>query len=87
MLYRDVDRCNSAYGRTGAFGGMAHQVAVKNLAKTEFLVGLTSLLANSIGIEGFQHIQEKLSEVWINMETVRAFCASPKKTPLSTNMA
>ncbi len=73
MLYRDVDRCNAAYGRTGALACMAHQVAVKNLAKTEFLVGLTSLLAESIGIDGFQHIQEKLAEVWVNMETVRAF--------------
>ena len=73
MLYRDVDRCNAAYGRTGALACMSHQVAVKNLAKTEFLMGLTSLLANSIGIEGFQHIQEKLAEVWVNMETVRAF--------------
>jgi 4-hydroxyphenylacetate 3-monooxygenase len=73
MLYKDVDRCNAAYGRTGALACMSHQVAAKNLAKTEFLVGLTSLLANSIGIEGFQHIQEKLAEVWVNMETVRAF--------------
>ncbi len=37
MLYRDVDRCNAAYGRTGALACMAHQVAAKNLAKTEFL--------------------------------------------------
>ncbi len=72
MLYRDVDRCNAAYGRTGSLACMAHQVAVKNLAKTEFLMGLTSLLANSIGIEGFQHIQEKLAEIWVNMEAVRA---------------
>jgi 4-hydroxyphenylacetate 3-monooxygenase len=73
FLYRNVQRCNAAYGRTGALVSMAHQVAAKNLAKTEFLMGLTSLLANSIGIEGFQHIQEKLAEVWINMEAVRAF--------------
>jgi len=73
MLYRNVQRCNAAYGRTGALALMTHQVAAKNLAKTEYLMGLTSLLAESIGIEGFQHIQEKLAEVWINMETVRAF--------------
>lgn len=73
MLYRDADRCNNAYARTGALACMSHQVAVKHLAKTEFLVGLTSLLANSIGIEGFPQIQEKLAEVWVNMETVRAF--------------
>ncbi|MFN8061045.1 MAG: 4-hydroxyphenylacetate 3-monooxygenase, oxygenase component [Vicinamibacterales bacterium] len=72
LLYRDVARCNQAYARTGALANMAHQVVVKNLAKTEFLLGLASLLVDAIGVEGFQHIQEKLAEIWINMETMRA---------------
>jgi 4-hydroxyphenylacetate 3-monooxygenase len=73
FLYRDVARCNQAYLKTGAVVNMAHQVVVKNLAKTEFLLGLGSLMAHTIGIEGFQHIQEKLAEIWVNMETMRAF--------------
>jgi 4-hydroxyphenylacetate 3-monooxygenase len=73
LLYRDVARCNSAYARTGALALMAHQVVVKNLAKTEYLLGLASLLTHTIGIEVFQHIQEKLAEIWVNMETMRAF--------------
>jgi len=73
LLYRDVARCNGAYARTGALNAMTHQVMVKNLAKAEFLMGLASLMAETIGIEGFQHIQEKLSEIWVNMETMRAF--------------
>ncbi|HTP79291.1 MAG TPA: 4-hydroxyphenylacetate 3-monooxygenase, oxygenase component [Bacteroidota bacterium] len=73
FLYRDVVRCNEAYARTGAIVNMSHQVVVKNLAKTEYLLGLTSYLARTIGIEQFQHIQEKLAEVWVNMETMRAF--------------
>ena len=52
---------------------MTHQVVVKNIAKTEFLLGLASLLVNSIGAEIFQHIQDKLAEIWINLETMRAF--------------
>lgn len=73
LLYRDVVRCNQAYVRTGAVVNMAHQVVVKNLAKTEYLLGLASLMADTIGIEGFQHIQEKIAEIWVNMETMRAF--------------
>jgi 4-hydroxyphenylacetate 3-monooxygenase len=73
FLYRDVARCNSAYARTGALAAMTHQVVIKNLAKTEFLMGLASLLTETIAVESFQHIQEKLAEVWINMETMRAF--------------
>jgi len=73
LLHRDVARCNAAYARTGALACMAHQVVVKNLAKTEYLMGLASLLAHTIAIESFQHIQEKLAEIWVNMETMRAF--------------
>jgi len=73
MLYRDVARCNQAFVRTGALAAMTHQVVVRDLAKTEFLMGLASLIADTIAIEGFQHIQEKLAEIWVNMETMRAF--------------
>ncbi len=73
FLYRDVDRCNRAYAATGAIVNMAHQVVVKDVAKTEYLLGLASLMAHTIGIEGFQHVQEKIAEIWVNMETMRAF--------------
>ena len=73
FLYRDVKSCNEAYARTGAIVNMSHQVVVKNIAKTEYLLGLTSLMAHTIGIETFQHIQEKIAEIWVNMETMKAF--------------
>ncbi|MFN0177907.1 MAG: 4-hydroxyphenylacetate 3-monooxygenase, oxygenase component [Gemmatimonadales bacterium] len=73
FLYRDVARCNAAYHRTGALANMAHQVLVKNIAKTEYLLGLASLIIDTIAIESFQHVQEKLAEIWINLETMRAF--------------
>jgi 4-hydroxyphenylacetate 3-monooxygenase len=73
LLFRDVERCNTAYARTGAAAGMAHQVVVKNIAKTEFLLGLAYLLVDTIGAEGFQHVQEKLAEIWVTLETMRAF--------------
>jgi len=73
LLYRDINRCNQAYARTGAVVHMTHQVVVKNIAKAEFMLGLAHLLVDSIGAEGFQHIHEKLSELWVNMETMKAF--------------
>jgi 4-hydroxyphenylacetate 3-monooxygenase len=73
FLYRDVQRCNQAYAKTGAVVGMSHQVVVKNIAKTEFMLGLAALMAHTIAIEGFQHIQEKLAEIWVNLETMKAF--------------
>ena len=73
LLYKDIKRCNEAYARTGAIVHMTHQVVVKNIAKCEFMLGLASLLVNTIGAEGFQHIQEKLAEIWVNLETMKAF--------------
>jgi 4-hydroxyphenylacetate 3-monooxygenase len=73
FLHRDVIKCNQAYARTGAVAHMTHQVVVKNIAKSEFMLGLASLLVNSIGAEIFQHIHEKLAELWVNLETMKAF--------------
>jgi 4-hydroxyphenylacetate 3-monooxygenase len=72
LLHRDVEHCNAANSRTGAVVGMAHQVVVKNIAKSEFLLGLAALLVDTIAAEGFQHIQEKLAELWVTLETMRA---------------
>jgi 4-hydroxyphenylacetate 3-monooxygenase len=72
FLYRDVERCNQAYARTGAVVHMAHQVVVKNIAKSEFMLGLAALLVDTIAVEGFQHIQEKVAEIWVGMETMKA---------------
>ncbi len=73
FLYRDIKRCNEAYARTGAVVYMTHQVVVKNIAKCEFMMGLASLLVSTIGAEVFQHIQEKLAEIWVTLETLKAF--------------
>ncbi len=73
LLYRDVNRCNQAYSGTGAVVHMTHQVVVKNIAKTEFLLGLAAMLVNASAAESLQHIQEKLAEIWVNLETMRAF--------------
>jgi 4-hydroxyphenylacetate 3-monooxygenase len=72
LLYRDVERCNAAHARTGAVVGMAHQVVIKNIAKCEFVLGLAALLVDTIGAERFQHVQEKLAELWVTLETMRA---------------
>ncbi len=73
FLYQDVEVCNQAYHRTGALVNMAHQVVVKNVAKTEYLMGLSALMARTIGIEVFQHIQEKMAKIWVTLEALRAF--------------
>jgi 4-hydroxyphenylacetate 3-monooxygenase len=72
LLYRDVERCNQAHARTGAVAGMAHQVVVKNIAKSEFVLGLAALLVDTIGADRFEHVRGKLAELWVTLETMRA---------------
>jgi 4-hydroxyphenylacetate 3-monooxygenase len=73
FCYRDVNMCNSVAVRTGALPQMAYQVVCKNIAKTEFLLGLASMMVDGSGLESFQHIHEKIAEVWINLTTLKAF--------------
>jgi len=70
-----------------AHGAVVHMTTsgVKNIAKAEFMMGLASLLVNSIGVDSFQHIHEKLAEIWVGMETMKAFCAPPRPTRNSTS--
>ncbi len=72
FVLRDPERCNGIYTETSAAAHMTHQVVTRTTAKTEYMLGLVSLLSESIGIDGFQHVQEKIAEVIIALEIVKA---------------
>src|SRR3989454_745029 len=73
FLLRDVERCNKAFAATGAVAHMAHQVVTKNIAKTEFVLGIASLMVEAIAVEQFQHVQSKIAEIIYYLESMRAF--------------
>lgn len=64
--------CNAFYTATGASALMTHQVVTRTVAKTEFFLGLASELAESIGIDGFLHIQEDIAELIVDVEIGKA---------------
>ncbi|QBD77760.1 4-hydroxyphenylacetate 3-monooxygenase, oxygenase component [Ktedonosporobacter rubrisoli] len=72
FLYGNNELCNNVYGQTGAVVHMMHQVAAKCVAKTELLLGIACSIAESIQIGQFQHVQEKIAEIIINLETMKA---------------
>jgi 4-hydroxyphenylacetate 3-monooxygenase len=76
FILRDPVLCNGLYTETSAAAHMTHQVVTRTSAKTEYMLGLVSLLTEAIGIEGFQHVQEKVAEVIIAVEIVRALLRS-----------
>ncbi len=72
FFLEDVDIANTLQEVTGGIVHMAHQAMVKNVAKTEFILGVISTIGDTIGINEFQHVQEKIAKVIILLESLRA---------------
>lgn len=72
FLKGDPERCNAVFGATDAVIHMMHQVVTKNVAKTEFLLGLACTMVATIQVDQFQHVQEKLAEMIMTLETMKA---------------
>jgi 4-hydroxyphenylacetate 3-monooxygenase len=68
----DPEICNGFYTKTDALNHMTHQVVARTTAKTEFILGLVTLLTEAIGIGGFQHVQADVAEIITTLETLRA---------------
>ena len=73
FLLEDVEAANNLQEVSSGIVFMAAQVVVKNIAKTEFILGVVSLVAETIGIDQFQHVQEKIAKVIIALESMKAF--------------
>lgn len=73
FLLEDVQRANTLQEATGGIVHMTYQVIVKNIAKTEFVLGVASLIGETIGITEFQHVQEKIAKVILILESMKAF--------------
>jgi 4-hydroxyphenylacetate 3-monooxygenase len=73
FMLGNPELCNGLYTQTGAINHMTHQVTARTTAKTEYMLGLVTLLTEAIGIEQFSHVQENVAEVIIALEGIRAF--------------
>jgi 4-hydroxyphenylacetate 3-monooxygenase len=86
----EPELCNQIYVETTAVNFMTHQVLTRTIAKTEFFLGLVSLMTDAVQIEGFQHVQEKIAEIIMALEALRALRgaseanAAPSKWGLMT---
>src|SRR5579859_2542334 len=76
FVLEDPDLCNGFYTQTSAVVHMTHQVLARTTAKTSFILGLASLLTETIGIEQFPHVQADLAEIISVLEMLRAFSAA-----------
>ena len=73
FIYDDVELANMTVEKVTLWRQYMQQVAVKNIAKLEFILGIVHGITEAIGIGGFAHVQEKNAEVIDTLETVRAY--------------
>lgn len=73
FLKGDIALCNKLFRETPAFLHGIHQFTAKNLAKVEFILGVASLLAESIGRTELPVYQQMLGEIVDAVETERAY--------------
>lgn len=73
FLLEDAKLCNELHMKTHATIHMTYQVLQKNIAKAEFILGIAESIVDAIGIGQFQHVQEKVAEIALAVETMKAF--------------
>jgi len=73
FIYDDVELANMTVQKVTLWRQYMQQVAVRSVAKLEFILGIVHGITEAIGIGGYAHVQEKTSEVIDTLETVRAY--------------
>lgn len=72
FFYDNVEACVDFMKNSSFYTFAYHQVVTRQIVKTEFVLGLAELLVETINVGEYQHIQEKLSEIIIGLETMKA---------------
>ena len=63
FIHRDPEFCNNLYNPTGVYPHVMHQFVTKNLAKSEFMMGLGFTIAKTTNIDQHLHVQNMLAEL------------------------
>jgi len=76
FIIEDPERANRVSEGTDAIVFMAQQATIREVAKAEFVAGLATLVAETIGADQFPHVQEKISDILLTVESMKAFLAA-----------
>src|SRR5437762_2770983 len=72
FLLGDVDLLNRTANVTHSSAHSAHQGAVKNLAKAEFVLGVSLLMTQTLGNSQLPHVEERIGELMLYTQLTRA---------------
>ena len=72
FLLGDVEMCNNYAVATQSTTHSGYQVTNRCVVKTEFILGLASLMVETMGSGDLPHVQERIAEIVVYLETLRA---------------
>lgn len=73
VFYYNNDEVAASFPIKSAFHQFAmHQAITRQTVKLEFILGIAELLVDTLNIRNYQHIQDKIAEIIIGLETMRA---------------
>ena len=72
FLLGDVEMANKFAAATQSTSHTGHQVVNRTVIKTEFMLGLTSLMSETLGSTEVPHVQERIGEIIVNLELLKA---------------
>ncbi|MGD6966900.1 4-hydroxyphenylacetate 3-monooxygenase, oxygenase component [Rossellomorea vietnamensis] len=72
FFYDNPDASNKLILDSSFHHFATHQVLTRQIVKLEFVLGLAELLIETISVREYLHIQEKVSEIIIGLETMKA---------------
>ena len=72
FLLGDIELCNNVSMGTGSFAHTGHQVVTREATKAEFVLGLASLMVETLGSGEQPHVQERIGELIMYMEMMKA---------------
>ena len=76
FILEDPERANRVSEATDAIVFMAQQATIREIAKAEFVAGLATLVAETIGADQFPHVQEKIVDILLTAESMKGLLAS-----------
>ncbi|MDI2587289.1 4-hydroxyphenylacetate 3-monooxygenase, oxygenase component [Psychrobacillus sp. NEAU-3TGS] len=73
VFYYDNSAVANSFQITSSFQAFAlHQVVSRQIVKTEFILGIAESIINTINISEYKHVQEKVAEIIVGLETMKA---------------
>ena len=72
FYYNNGDAAEDFFAQCSFHHYAKHQVLTRQIVKTEFILGIAELIVDTININEYQHVQEKVSEIIVGLETMKA---------------